>query len=63
MKSFYPMSSHENFSVQLRGDFVNLLNHPNFGDPNVSYSGGNFGQITGYSGNARIIQLALKLFF
>lgn len=63
MKNFYPFSSHENISMQLRGDFVNFLNHPNFGDPNTSYSGANFGRITRYNGNARIIQLALKVFF
>jgi outer membrane receptor protein involved in Fe transport len=63
MKNFYPISSHENFSVQVRGDFINFLNHPNFGDPNVSFTGANFGQVTGYNGNPRIIQLAMKIFF
>ncbi len=63
MKNFYPISSHESFSVQLRGDFINVLNHPNFADPNVSLVGANFGRITGYNGNPRIIQLAMKIFF
>jgi hypothetical protein len=49
--------------MQLRGDFISMLNHPNFADPNVSLVGASFGQITGYNGNPRIIQLAVKVFF
>jgi hypothetical protein len=62
----------ERVAVQLRSDFFNLFNHPNFGQPNriVSTAAGNtFGQITttrfpvGDSGSSRQIQLALKLMF
>ena len=62
IKNFYPVSSHENFSVQLRGEFFNLFNHAQFNDPSTSRSDSNFGGIRG-AGDPRIIQLALKLFF
>jgi len=60
------MTSHETLSVQLRGEFFNLFNHAQLGDPNTSFSSGNFGQVRGTAGGSadyRIIQLALKLFF
>jgi hypothetical protein len=62
-KNFYPLSSHENFHIELRGEFFNFFNHPNFSDPNTSFLGSNFGRITGQANNPRIIQLAAKVFF
>lgn len=62
-KNFYPMSSHENFRIQLRGEFFNIFNHPDFGDPNTSYVGSNFGQITYQANTPRVIQVAMKLSF
>jgi hypothetical protein len=62
----------ERTRVQFRSDFFNILNHPNFAQPNrtVSTAAGNaFGQITatrspvGDSGSSRQIQLSLKLIF
>jgi hypothetical protein len=62
----------ERLKAQFRADIFDLLNHPNFGQPNriVSTSAGNtFGQISntrfpvGDSGSSRQIQLALKLIF
>jgi hypothetical protein len=51
----------ERLKLQLRGEFFNVLNHVNPGDPN-NYLGGGFGQI--YSaGSPRITQLALKVLF
>jgi len=66
LKNFTPVSSHENFSFQFRGEFFNLFNHPQLADPNLTYSNGAFGSVRGTVGsNAdyRIVQLALKMFF
>jgi hypothetical protein len=37
----------ERFGLQLRGDFVNALNHPSFQPPQSDITQGNFGQIDG----------------
>ncbi len=55
----------ENTRLEFRGEFFNLLNHPNFGNPgslNIR-NATTFGQITGTRGIAREIELALKLYF
>ncbi|MGE5325872.1 MAG: TonB-dependent receptor domain-containing protein [Deltaproteobacteria bacterium] len=61
-KNFYPWSSHENMSVQLRGEFFNIFNHTQLHDPTTSRNSGNFGGIRG-ANDPRIIQLAVKVFF
>jgi hypothetical protein len=53
----------EGASVQLRADFFNALNHPNFAGPNNSASTATFGTITYMSTNPRVIQLALRFSF
>lgn len=74
IKNFYPMSSHENLSVQFRGELFNLFNHPQLADPNVTLSNAAFGSIRqtvgtaagqnlGSAADSRIIQLGLKVFF
>ena len=66
IKNFYPMKSHENIAVQLRGELFNIFNHPQFADPTGTFSSSNFGQIRGTSGGQsdyRIIQFALKVNF
>ncbi len=57
----------ERWSAQLRGEFFNALNHPNFTNsgnnyPNNSVNSAGFGTITA-AYDPRIIQLALKVFF
>ncbi len=53
---------HERWSVQLRGEFFNVFNHMNPGDPTTNMDSTNFGVIT--SGSAgRVIQLAAKIYF
>ena len=59
---FRSVSFHERFSLQLRGEFFNVLNRANFSDPVTTMSSGGFGSITA-AGDPRIGQLALKLLF
>ena len=59
----------EKVNLQFRAEFFNVLNHTNFGDPNVTQNSASFGQITGTTSNngfvndPRIGQLSLKLAF
>ena len=62
IKHFYPVSSHEDVRVQLRGEFFNIFNHTQLNDPTTGVSSGNFGGIRG-AADPRIIQLALKFSF
>jgi hypothetical protein len=53
----------ERLRAQLRGEFFNLFNRPNFGNPQATQRvSGRFGNIES-AGDPRIIQLALKLLF
>jgi hypothetical protein len=57
----------EKLNIQLRSEFFDIFNHPNFGNPVLTATSGSFGQIqstpfpTGDFGSARQIQFALKL--
>ncbi len=51
----------ERIGLQARGEFFNLFNRPNFGLPNGQRGNPAFGQINGTVGDARVIQLGLKL--
>jgi hypothetical protein len=56
----------EGMHLELRTEWFNAFNHPQFGNINNSVSAGNsaFGQITGPDVNSpRQIQMALKLYF
>jgi hypothetical protein len=57
----FPISESKTF--QLRADFFNLLNHPNFGLPTGNLNSGQFGTITSMNGNPRLMQLALRFDF
>ena len=48
--------------LQVRGEFFNLLNHPNWGGANSNPTSGQFGLVTSKSGS-RTIQIALKYIF
>jgi hypothetical protein len=52
----------ERFTHQLRAEFFNALNTPNFGAPVNQLSNPNFGRILG-AGSGREIQFAMKLIF
>lgn len=61
----------DRFRAQLRAEFFNLLNHPNFAQPlrSLSFPSATFGTIantrtpSGDAGSARQIQLALKFYW
>jgi hypothetical protein len=50
-------------TLQFRSEFFNILNHPNFGNPDSTLEDSTFGQITGTAGNPREIQFAAKVKF
>jgi hypothetical protein len=53
----------ENVRFQLRGEFFNAFNRPNFGNPRTNQrQSSRFGKIEG-AGDPRIIQIALKVLF
>lgn len=51
----------EQFGLQFRSEFFNLINHPNFGLPNSSIGSTAAGTITSVVTNARETQFALRL--
>ena len=50
----------ERSSFQVRAEFFNALNHPQFANPDTNFSSPTFGIISSTSVNPRIIQLALR---
>jgi hypothetical protein len=52
----------ERVRLQLRGEAFNAFNHVNFWNPGTSLGGPLYGVISG-AGGARVIQLALKLYY
>ncbi len=73
IKNFVPFTSRESINFQFRAEFFNLLNHPQWSDPNVTFANGAFASTRATIGTAsgnvatsadsRIIQLALKMMF
>ena len=53
----------ERFNMQFRTEMFNVLNKANFGNPGNNIDNAGYGQITGTSVNARLVQMALKLTF
>lgn len=53
----------EQFVVQFRAEFFNVLNHPSFQNPNTTITSGTYGKITDTNSDPRQIQLALKVTF
>jgi hypothetical protein len=49
--------------LELRWDMLNAFNNTHFGVPNNDVTSSQFGQITNLSGDARVMQFALKLIF
>jgi hypothetical protein len=59
------VSFKERYSLDIRGDFFDIFNHPNWGVPNTTVGSPQFGYITGTvtPGGQRIIQLGASLHF
>ena len=57
------LSFTEKVKLQLRGEFLNAFNTPNFAAPNLTPSSSSFGKITGQNNLARNVQIGLKLVF
>ena len=53
----------ENSILELRTEFFNALNHPQFSNPDSNFSSPTFGVISSTAVNPRVVQLALKLMF
>ena len=53
----------ERSSFQFRAELYNALNHPQFANPDSTFTSPTFGVIDGTAVNPRVIQLALKLAF
>ena len=55
----------ERQTLQFRAEFFNILNHPQFGNPNLAQNAGptSFGVISTTSTNPRLVQFALKYLF
>jgi Carboxypeptidase regulatory-like domain len=53
----------EKSSVQIRAEFFNALNHPQFANPDTNFSSPTFGVIGSTSVNPRVGQVALRLSF
>jgi hypothetical protein len=55
----------ERQKLQVRGEFFNVLNHPNWGSPSTDIDGGpgSAGAITSLTGANRVVQLGLKYQF
>jgi hypothetical protein len=60
--AFRVISLREKARLQIRGEFFNILNHPNFGNPGTTVGTTSFGVINS-AADPRIVQLALKLQF
>ncbi len=53
----------ENFRLQLRGEFLNAFNHPEFNNPNLDATSSSFGKVTSQGNLPRNVQLGIKLIF
>jgi hypothetical protein len=53
----------ETTKLQLRAEFLNAFNHPQFSDPNLDPTSSSFAKITSQANLPRNIQLAVKLIF
>jgi hypothetical protein len=53
----------EKFRLQFRAEFLNVLNHVIFGNPNTDPTSTAFGTVSSERGYPRRVQLGLKLLF
>ena len=57
------LSFTENVRLQLRGEFLNAFNHPEFNNPNLDPTSSSFGKVTSQGNLPRNVQLGIKLIF
>jgi len=50
-------------NLEVRTEFFNIFNHPQFAAPNTTRASSNFGVVTSTLGNPRLIQFGLKFAF
>jgi hypothetical protein len=62
-KIFMLDSLHKGLRAEMRLEAENALNHPVFGDPDVSLDDSSFGEITSTANNPRQVQLSVKIKF
>jgi len=63
MGLFKKFSINERFNLQFRTEAYDTFNHPNWGGPGLNPTSGNFGKVTGKTGDVRNLQLSLRLQF
>jgi hypothetical protein len=66
LKNLVPLQSHEYVNFQFRAHFFNLFHHPQWADPNVTFSKTAFDTTratVGTKADSRIIQAALEMNF
>jgi hypothetical protein len=54
---------HDGSSLEIRSEFYNALNHPQFANPDSNFTSPTFGVISSTSVSARVGQVALKFAF
>ena len=54
---------HEKCELQFRAEFFNMLNHPQFANPDTNFTSPTFGVITSTSVNARVGEFSIRLKF
>ncbi|MBV8906032.1 MAG: TonB-dependent receptor, partial [Acidobacteriia bacterium] len=59
----FPLGFREGARLEIRAEFMNVLNHPVFGAPNTTFGNPLFGVITTQANQPRTGQLGLKLYF
>ena len=69
LKKTFGLWPEKGVNLKLQADAFNVLNHPSFSSPGNNSSTddittpGTFGQLTGTSNSARVVQLVLRLEF
>jgi hypothetical protein len=53
----------EKSSLLFRAEFYNVLDHPQFANPDANFTSATFGVISSTAVNPRVVQLALKFVF
>ncbi len=62
-KEFSLKRLREGAHLELRTEWFNAFNHPQFAAPNTAVGNAQFGQVTSQANSPREIQMALKLYF